>query len=483
VRSYGVPGKSIKVVKSGTTVAVPTVLMLEVESMSTPTPGNPTVITFTADSFKGHEIFLDNTPAGDMNFHCGLILKQWFSEDEFTGYSIEADSFIEDVCFSVDRWTTGIFNTFTYFGTLANKKLLSAEYDLTTSKIRPPVCKYLYMYGYQLVCGNIVGFWDFENKLNSYSNNDLIMYSDLNLGDTPVSFSESNRQLIGETQDGEVTAMGRVNDSLMVFKDRGIHAIDGVLLPGAYSKRTISTRGIGCDTFKSLVEADGLLFFQSYNGIYATNGFKITEVSQNFFNMFDDIDTSRSRGINNPDFDEVLMFCKGIVGSDYVFAFNYKDGGVYIWNAINANWGFLLNNERNVLIFGQRADNKVLTLDPQLRDVDQPINAFIRSSFLDLGEPGLLKKINEFRIYSFSNKGQNIDFKLMGNWNVNKVHVSSSIEELRNADVKTKEQKTGTFTAMSFALELSNNVIDEDLCISDFELDIAINQTKDKNVK
>ena len=199
--------------------------------------------------------------------------------------------------------------------------------------------------------------------------------------------------------------------------------------------------------------------------------------------MFDDIDTSKSRGINNPDFDEVLMFCKGVVGPDYVFAFNYKDGGVYIWNAINANWGFLLNNERNVLIFGKRDDNKVLTLDPQLRDVDQPINAFIRSSFLDLGEPGLLKKINEFRIYSFSNKGQNIDFKLMGNWNVNKVHVSSSIEELRDADVKTKEQKTGTFTAMSFALELSNNVIDEDLCISDFELDIAMNQTKDKNVK
>lgn len=437
-------------------------LMLEIESITA------TTITFTADSIGTKSIVITSLGSAD-NILGSYKIRAFISTSETTGYV----GLPSKNCQIVNNANpTGVFDVPASIVLNDIGILLSDIYDITNSKLRPPKCKYIYTYGYQIVCAPALSFWDFDNREITYTNNDLVMYSDTSTGDLGENFSEINRQLIGNTYDGEITGMTRVKDSMLIFKTRSPYALDGVLIPGQYTMRKIETNEIGCTSSKSILSIDNGVIFQAQDGLYGIDGYKCEKITNSLDKFFRDIDPKLTRSVMNTDMDKYIFWTdKGIVVYDY----HYKLW--YIWDSIDGSKGLTVDNVGSLRFFGPTLATKFQTA---LNDYGLAINAYIRSAWLDLGEPGLLKKATFLRLYSFNNTGQSVLLKYYQDWSESKFKGPFTIDMTTE---KTVKRNLDIIQNQSFSFEFRNNVIDEDLNISGYEVSTAIIQERDKNVK
>lgn len=434
----------------------------------TVTAKTPTQLTFNTSDFNGKQLAMALfSGSGTFNVHGGLVLRTFFSTSKTTGYTYQGltslNGQLVDNSTSVDSGSYAFFTDY--------DSLLSDIYDITTSKLRPPNCKYLYTYGYQLVCAPAISFYNFENKQIPYTNNDLIMYSDLSTGDLGENFSEGNRQLIGNTYDGFLTGLARVKDSIIATKNRSIWALDGILIPGQYALRKIETNQIGCLSAKSLLEIDSAIMFQGQDGIYATDGYKCEKVSEKLDPFFRTIDPLLTRSVMNNDFDQYLFWTDQAI---VVFDYHYKK--IYLWDSIDASKGITVDNELSIRFFSALKSTKFQT---DLNDSGVAIDAYIRSAWHDLGEPGLLKKATFLRLYAFNNVLQKISLKYFLDWDETKFKGPFEFD----MDTVTVKRNLDVIQNQSFSFEFRNNVIDQDLNISGYEINAGIIQERDKNVK
>lgn len=460
----GIAGVQIIDTTTGNNVNGNFFIQLEVQSFDVGTKQ----ITFTQESFGKYEVLLSPSVAGIYNVHGALSIKYFKSDSETTGYTGSVSDFYYPF---LDGSLTDHSISYSF---TSLSQLMSDIYDITTSKLRPPKCKYLHTYGYQLVCGNVISFYDFENKETKYTNNDLVMYSDLSTGDLGENFSESNRQLIGNTYDGQITGMGRVKDSLIVFKDKMVFAMDGVLIPGQYTLRKIETNEIGCTSFKSILSVENALMFQGQDGIYITDGYKAEKASTNLDPFFTTINNELTRSVMNNALDQYLFWTdKGVV------VFDYHHRKWFIWDSIDASSGITVDNDLSIRFF---SNSMAIKFQAALNDSGVEIDAYLRSSWLAAGEPGLLKKATFLRIYSFKNAGQKIYLKYFMDWSESKVKGPFEID-MSNTDIKTIKRNLDIIQNQSFSFEFRNNVINEDLNISGYEVNAGVIQERDKNVK
>lgn len=431
-------------------------VILEVESIAAGS------IAFKANSFNGKKVDLTAFSSG--NILGSMAVRTYYSVSETTGYT-------SGNVITINSSTTTNSKTVSF--NLTGNFLLSDTYDITTSKLRPPKCKYINIYGSQLVCSNVISFFDFNNKENNYTNNDLVMYSDISTGDLGENFSELNRQLIGNTYDGQITAGIRAKDSFIVFKDRSVYALDGVLVNGQYSIRKIETNEIGCLSEKSVISVDGTVIFHGQDGLYAINGITCKKVSDALDPFLATTDPSKTRAIIDNVNDQYLFFTdKGVV----VYNFMYKEW--FIWDLKNADKGLTIDNNRSIRMFHGTEVDKFIT---QKNDYGlDPIEAYIKTAWFDLGEPSLLKKIVDIRIFSIKNKGQTLKARLYHDWDETKVKSDLSIS--MPISKKTILRQVDTQQAQSFSFFIGNDVINEDLDISGFEIGCGLIQDKDKNV-
>jgi hypothetical protein len=417
-------------------------------------------ITFTSLSFNTKQISISITigPPVIVNIHGAVVLRVLFSESETTGYTTNISSLNG---FLVDNSLATQTGQATY--ALDRDILLSDFYDITTSKLRPPTCEFICTYGYQVVCGNVISFFDFENQETNYINNDIVMYSDLSTGDLGFNFTESNRQLIGNTYDGKITGLERVKDSMIVFKDKSVFTLDGILIPGQYSLRKVETNETGCLSFKSILSVDKLVMFQGHDGVYATNGFTCVKASTELDPFFKTIDPSLTRSTMNNTLDQYLFWTdKGIV------VFNYEYKKLFIWDAINASAGITTDNSGEIRFFSPTKG--------------EAIDAYIDTAWFDLQEPGLLKKATDIRIYSFNNAGQIIQLTYFLDWS-DSLFKGPYTADMSSENTKTIHKNLDVIQNQSFSFRFANNVVDQDLNISGYEVSTTVIQLRDKNVK
>jgi hypothetical protein len=305
------------------------------------------------------------------------------------------------------------------------------------------------------------------------------MYSDLSTGDLGENFSESNRQLIGNTYDGEIAGLARVKDSVIAFKDRSLFALDGVLIPGQYSLRKIETDEIGCMSFKSILAVKDSVLFQGQDGIYAINGYQADRISKELDPFFKTIDASLTRSVVNNDLNQYIFWTdQGMAVYDYEF------NEWYIWDNIDASSGITVDNDGIIRFFSstkalkfQDAKNDVTSLMPT---VNVPIDAWIKPAWLDLAEPSILKKLTGIRFFALNNAGQNVE--VTSYWDWNEVNAKDAFTFNMPSTVKTQLRKLDIVQAQSFSFKFRNNVLNEDLNLSGFDIVCQLIQSSDKNV-
>lgn len=345
---------------------------------------------------------------------------------------------------------------------------LSEVYDLTTSKLRPPQCKYIQVFGDQVAYGSVSGLWDFENRFIKYNNDDIIMYSDISEGDYGENISEINRQLIGDTYDGNISGMCRVKDSLIVFKNKSLYAIDGVLLPGEYSLRKIESNLIGCISHKSIITTEQYALFQGNDNIYVTNAFSIKPFGEDIKQDIDSSTKMRSA---------IVVPMEGYIfwNNTKTFFFNYDHNEWFIWDNVDASSGMVIDNEGNPICFS--GTNCTEFIDDR-NDLGAPIVGNIQLSFLHMKKPGLLKKLTGVRLFNIGTTG-NIIMTVMKEW-------SSAVMSTSTLDYSTSpvsvHKTISPIIGQSISVKFENSIVDENMLISGIDLEIDLNQYKDKNV-
>lgn len=450
--------------------------ILEVESVNTTSK----TITFTSESISFYTIVM-SAPIGtttDYNVCGQLSIYYYFSDSELTGYyGLSGDQYYA----IINNSTTPINDVVSSSQTVAidtsinTSVLLSDVYDITTSKLRPPKCKYICAFGDQIVCGGVLSFYDFENKETSYTNNDLVMYSDISNGDLGENFSEINRQLIGDTYDGQISGLVRFKDSMIVFKDTSIYSLDGVLTPGQYGLRRIESNEIGCPSFKSIIAVDKYVLFQGQDGVYSLNGYKAEKITTLLDPFFSSVDPSLTRAVvYNKDDQYLFNTNMGMVVVDY----EYNE--LFIWDNIANCKGLIVDKNRELRMF----DATRCLINQSLKNDlgTTAINAYIETAWFDLKEPSLLKKATDLRIFSLNNAGQVLTFRTYRDWDTTKVKGPFLID-MSSASTKTVLRKLDIEQAQSISIKIENNIVNEDMNISGYELLIDVIQSKDKNVK
>ncbi len=452
-------------------------IVLEVESVDT----GAKTITFTAASFKTKNISIQLTSGGPViaNVHGGCVLRTMFSLERTTEYTTLQSS-LNGVL--VDN--SAVTQTATIsFDNSVHDILLSDFYDIGTSKIRPPNCTYITAFGNQLVCGLVLSFYDFENKETIYANNDLIMYSDVSTGDLGFNFSEINRQLIGQTYDGQISGMVRYIDSVIVFKDRGIYSIDGILIPGQYSLRKILSNEIGCLSDKSILVSDSIVIFQGHDGLYVTNGYKCMAFSDTIYKFFENVDPAQTRSVMYNKNDMYLFFTdQGVVAFDFEFQ------KFFIWSFIDASKGLTVDETGSVRMFDSSIARKFIS---DKKDFNKPwiannlldkyllIDGYIESAWFDQKEPSLLKKVTGLRLFSLNNLGQTLTAQIFHDWDEAKLKAPITIA--MPIAIKSIEKKIDIQQAQSFSFKIRNNIINEDMNLSGYEVTTSLIQGLDKN--
>lgn len=443
---------------------------LEVETSSFPTS-----ITFTAASLDRVSITFDPS-----NIH------YVYRQDEM----VIAISSSKDTGYYITKNTTRLVDDGLYFippsspvgsyvlddAGFSTGDLVPFEdyYDSTTLKIRPPVCRYIAAFGDQIAYGNVLGTFDENNRYIIYDSNDLFYYSDIGTQNGPENISPLNVQKVGETWDGEITGIRRCNDSLVVFKTRGVFSVDGALISGEYQLRKINTNFVGCTSHKSILESEGGLYFQGHNGIYYTNAIGVKKLTYEIDAIFGSAEYSSTRSVRLKKKQKALFYVPEL---SKIVVIDYYYNQVYMWSNIDASGGFIEDSLGNV--FFSNKSNIYKFNDTGYSDNGTAINAYYSTTWHHAGEPSLNKKWLSLRVFALTDDVYTTDITTHGDWDIHNQLTSNAMSFTSND--QTKFIMLDMKTKRSFRITFSNNVLDENLPITGYELHYEIFNNVDKN--
>lgn len=466
-----------------------TFIVLDVESVT------PTTITFTAASVGTSVISFANGStfyAGTeypVDIRTKVHIAQSLSAD--TGYVIRSVKCIDN---------STVLNTINL--TQASEGALVGQtglrdlvfedvYDSTTLKIMPPICKYLSSFGDQMVYGSVQSFFTtFDSTIKApneridYANDDFIVYSDVSTGDGPENTSPLNIQKIGETWDGFITGMRRCNDSLVIFKNRGVFSIDGALISGEYQLRKINTNFAGCTSHKSILESDEGLYFQAHNGLYFTNAIGVKKISYEIDSVFGSDNYTTTRSVRLKKKQKSLFYVPQL---SKVVVVDYYYNQIYFWNNITASSGIVEDSLGNVYF---STGTNIYKFNDGYLDAGDAINAYYSTTWHHAGEPSLNKKWLSLRLFALTDDVHTTTITTEGDWDVHSPLTTNQMTFTVND--QTKFLMFDMKTKRSFRLTFSNNIkketfigsgiyIGENLPITGYELNYEMFNNVDKN--
>lgn len=361
-------------------------------------------------------------------------------------------------------------------------------YDSTTLKIMPPICQYLSSFGNQIVYGSIRSvFSTLDNQLKApnqrteYANDDFIVYSDVSAGDGPENTSPLNIQKIGETWDGYISGMRRCNDSLVIFKNRGVFTIDGALVSGEYQLRKINTNFAGCTSHKSILESDEGLYFQAHNGLYFTNGIGVKKITYEIDSVFGSANYTTTKSVRLKKKQKSLFYVSELAK---VVVIDYYYNQIYFWDNINASNGMVEDSLGNVYF---STGTNIYKFNDGYLDDTSPINATYSTTWHHAGEPALNKKFLSLRMFALSNDVFTATIKTEGDWSANQLTTntltfnSADQTKFLMLDMQTKKSLRFTFSN-NVKKEISPGVFEgENMVITGYEITFEMFNNVDKN--
>ena len=355
-------------------------------------------------------------------------------------------------------------------------------YNSTTSKIMPPICKYVTSFGSQMSYASIQSFFtsfdistlNAPNQRVQYANNDIFIYSDISAGDGPEGVSELNIQKVGETWDGEITGQRRCNDSLVIFKNRGVFSADGTLISGEYQLRKLNTNFVGCTSHKSILESDDGLYFQGHNGIYYTNAIGVKKLTYEIDSIFGSGTYLNTRSVRLKKKQKALFYVQDL---SKIVVIDYYYNQIYLWDSIDASGGIVEDSSGNVFFSNKSSIYKFS--DTSYSDNGLAISSHYSTTWQHAGEPSLNKKWLSLRVFALTSDAFTATIKTEGDW-IASTYLTTNTMPFTAVE-QTKFLMLNMQTKRSIRVTFSNNILNENLAISGYEMSFEVYNNVDKN--
>jgi hypothetical protein len=364
--------------------------------------------------------------------------------------------------------------------------LLNDFYDSLTTKVMPPICKYIASFGNQIAYCSIQSFFPpysqtglVPNDRTTYTNDDVIVYSDISTGDGPENTSELNLTRIGDTWDGFISGVRRCNDSLVIFKNKGVFTIDGTLIEGEFQLRKINTNYVGCTSHKSILETENGLFFQGHNGIYFTNGVSVKKLTTEIDSIIGSADYTTTRAVRLKTKQKAIFYIPQL---SKIVVIDYYYGQVYLWDGITASNGIVEDNVGGIYFSNGTKTYKLNSTYSDTNyttDAISAINAYYSTTWHHAGEPSLAKKFNSLRLFGITNDAFTATVTTHGDWNESAPLTTNSL--VFSATTQTDFLMLDMQTKRSLRVTFSNNNVGENIAITGYQLNFEVFNSVDKD--
>lgn len=459
-------------------------LVLDVEAVNTA----GTNITFTAASIGAFVIgFADGSTYYSSIYPVDVRTKihVYVSNLQATNYTlfnilVVDNSAITQSTFS--QYVEGVL--YTSFASLFDQNLEDL-YDSAYLKEMPPICKYIASYGNQIVYASIQAYFTVStNLLNApnqrieFANTSLITYSDISTGDGPEGTSDFNFTKIGETWDGNIAGIRRCNDSLVIFKDRGVFSIDGTLVDGQYSLRKINSNFVGCTSHKSILDADEGVYFQGHNGLYFTNGVNITKLSYEIDSVFLSGTYLNTRSVRLKKKQKSFFYVPDILSGTYkIVIIDYYYQQIYMWNSATLPSSGIVEDKNGDVYFCD--GSKLYKFNDTYTDNGTAITSLYSTTWHHASEPSLNKKWLSLRTFGLTNDAFTATITTEGDWQAGTVLTTNS--SVYSATTQTDFKMLDMQTKKALRINFSNSTNNENMVLTGYELTYEMFNVVDKN--
>lgn len=430
--------------------------------------------TFNIDTLLGTEFPHDNFTLSAPRHPIGIII--FFSDNETYGYRAVQSTLATGVplLFSVDH--TGATDD---IDVDADGGLIDSSgdpmedyYDTTIIKGLPPKAKYFKIYGETSVMGNKA----VEAELSGRPDSETTFYwSDTGVGSTVETYPPFNKQAAGKTTEGDITGLFAGSNEFIIFKESQVYYINGILIDRAFRLTSSLSAGIGCTSHKSIVESPGGCFFQSSRGIYfAGGGIPPLEISDLIEPLFTEdttgLDFSLTRGLRDTKNEKLMFFIPATSSANsivLVYDYYYKEW--FKFKSINAAKGFVFLGSDLYHCDG----TTLFKRNTAYNDDGSAINAFYKAGWNHLGAPSLLKKFSRAIIQSIGSLVWACNIKSQKNYaDTDDTNLTINF----TASVFLGDKPLNMSNAYSLRLVIGNNVLNEGMLVTGYEIEYSPNQ-------
>lgn len=350
-------------------------------------------------------------------------------------------------------------------------------YDPNVVRSLPPVAKYISSYGGLMLAANIS---QPTNVMGDTFNNSIkVKWSDLANGCSVENFPPFNEEIIGNTEEGELTGIFGASTRITIFKTYQVYYMEGTLIAGQYRLYSSLSNGIGCVAHRSIVEAEGGTVFLSAKGVQLAGGGKPIALSSDitpFFtrnNLGSQFDACLA--INFIASDLLLFFIpSSVAGNDRIVVFDYDFKTWFFWSGWDCRAGFLYNKTAQGQAFFGNSTTIKSTNDTFVDD-SAPIQGKYITGWIHNNNPGLKKKWVKLVVHSLNNTVWNLTVNMYKDWNTTTPEATTT--KTFGNGVCTVDVMLPLSNAKAISLELICNTA-EGMGITGIEVEFNEGQTR-----
>lgn len=355
---------------------------------------------------------------------------------------------------------------------------LEDRYDTTILKGLPPKCKYISFNSNIMILGNNSDNSDVNSLLTETDLESSFYWSDLGIGSTVETFPPFNVDKVGVTMDGEISGVFGASDNVIVLKDRQIYYVNGNLGINSYRIRSALTNEVGCISYRSIIGVLGGCLFMSSRGLYLARlgamPIEVSDIIEPLFRRSTDLDLAKSKTINDSAAEKLYIHIPYISAptTSLIVMYDYLYKEWFLLDGINGVSGI------SMLVDDlYHADSTNLyKRSSSYNDDGVSIDGYWRGGYEDQGFPTVTKKWKKVSIITADAVTWDANIKSQLDW----TSVDDTDETLNIVGPMVDEVSLNMAQTKSIRISIGNNVIDQGIHITGYEIEVESTQLRPK---
>jgi len=304
----------------------------------------------------------------------------------------------------------------------------------------------------------------------------VVALDDHNIGFSRNKFVEefpgSDQQIrIGDSVDGIIKGLAVSDEFLVVKKENATYVVSGNLNLGNIRVDKLYGFGLGCSSHATIKEVENELIYLNKRGIFAMAGAgRPAELSIKINQLISDdpnLDLDNAVAVNDVNRQKYFIYIPSS-GTDLFLEYDYFHNSWWVFTNHDFSGGVTIYDDN--LYWVDSTPHLQKRTPGVYNDNTVAIDAFWKSQWFHFGTPSTYKKVTDFLGYALETLNFTLRVRTEKNW----VTGTYDTDETLTFDADNRVVKTNLAgkKPQSTRIVLSNNVLDEGIELTGYELEV-----------